>query len=150
MTGGSAQLPARDRDGEAPLSSPAMRAVLRLGESALVLVLIMVVGSLVLWLGVPLGWLWIASQVQAATGSLGVALTVALVGVVLSIAVLVALLTWLSNRHRSLRVARGRDDTGHLMLEVVMVVSAGVVLTAFAVWFLLFSGSSPIPLDLSY
>lgn len=127
-----------------------MGRVLRLGESALVLVLIMVLGSLVLWVGVPVGWLWVASQVQAATGSLGTALAIALVGVVLSIAMVVVLLTWLSNRHRSLRIARGHDDTGHLMLEVVMVVSAGLVLTVFAVWFLLFAGSSPIPLNLSY
>ena len=107
-------------------------------------------GSLVLWVGVPLGWLWVASQVQGSSGSLGVALVVALVGVVVSIAVVVWVLTWLSNRHRALRVARGRDDTGHLALEVVLVTSAGVVLAVFAVWFLLFAGSSPIPLNLSY
>jgi hypothetical protein len=127
-----------------------MRSVLRVGESAIVLVLIMAFGSLVMWVGVPLGWLWIASQIQGATNSVGVALAAALVGVVLSIGLVIALLTRLSNLHRSLRIARGHDDTGHLVLEVVIVTSAGITLVSFAVWFLLFAGSSPIPLNLSY
>ena len=33
----------------------------------------MVVTSGVLWVGVPFGWLWVGSQVQAETDSLGVA-----------------------------------------------------------------------------
>ena len=123
---------------------------MRLGESALVLVLIMVLGSLVLWVGVPLGWLWVASQIEASTGSLGAALLAALMGVVVSIAVVVIVLTWLSNKHRELRIARGHEDSGHLVLEVVMVTSAGVTLVGFGAWFLLFAGSSPIPVNLSY
>jgi hypothetical protein len=56
------------------------------------------------------------------------------------------LLTWLSNVHRSLRMARGLDDMGHVLLEGVMVVSAAVATTAFAIWFFFFSGASPLPL----
>jgi hypothetical protein len=127
-----------------------MRRALRLGESAVLLVLIMVLGSLVLWIAVPFAWLWVASQVQATTGSLGAGLGAALLGVVVSIALVISLLTWLSNRHRQVRVARGHDDTGHLVLEVVMVTSAGIVLVGFATWFFLFAGTSPIPLNVSY
>lgn len=127
-----------------------MRRALRLGESAILLVLIMVLGSLVLWIVVPVAWLWVASQVQSATGSLGAGLGAALIGVVVSIALVVSLLTWLSNRHRQVRVARGHEDTGHLVLEVVMVTSAGIVLVGFATWFFLFAGTSPIPLNVSY
>lgn len=127
---------------------PEARDVLRAGESAALLLAIMVGGSLVLWIGVPLGWLWIASQVQPATGSLGLALTVALVGVLASIAGVVWVLSWLSERHRELRIARGEDDLGHFPLEVVMVCSAVATIVLFAVWFFLLSGASPVPLQL--
>ena len=35
-------------------------------ESAALLVVIMFMGSLVLWVGVPVGWLWVGSQLQTA------------------------------------------------------------------------------------
>lgn len=127
-----------------------MRDLLRLGWSAVLLVLIMCAGSLVLWIGIPLAWLWIGSQVQARTDSLGAAVGAMMLGVVLSVALMVPVLSWLSERHRRLRVARGHPDTGHVVLEMVMVTSAGVAVVIFAAWFFLLSGSSPIPLNLSY
>jgi hypothetical protein len=134
----------------AALSSPDMRSLLRRGESALLLVAIMFGGSLLLWVGVPLAWLWIASKVQAATDSLSAGIASALFGVPISIALAVPMLTWLSAKHRELRVARGGDDLGDFVLEVVMVISAGIALVGFSIWFFLFSGSSPIPLNLGY
>jgi hypothetical protein len=127
-----------------------IRRILRLGSSALLLVLIMIAGSLVLWVGIPLGWLWIASQIESATDSLGTAIAAAMVGVIASIGLMIPVLTWLSDKHRQVQVSRGHDDTGHLVLEIVMVTSAGVAVILFAGWFFLFSGSSPIPLNLSY
>jgi len=127
-----------------------MRDLLKLGESAVLLVTIMLTGSLLLWVGVPLLWLWVASRVQGATGSLGAALAVAIFGVLVSIALVVTMLTWLSDKHRALRVARGQEDLGHFVLEVVLVASAGLAIVGFSAWFFLFSGSSPIPLNLSY
>jgi hypothetical protein len=124
--------------------------LVRFGSSALLLVLIMFVGSLVLWIGIPLGWLWIASQVQSATDSLGAALGAALFGVVVSIALMIPVLNWLSNKHREVQIARGHQDTGHLVLEMVMVTSAGLAIVLFGAWFFLLSGSSPIPVDLHY
>jgi hypothetical protein len=125
-----------------------MRDWLRLVQSALLLVAIMFLGSLALWIGVPLGWLWIASQVQGATGSLGAALGVAAFGTVVSVALCVVVLGWLSAKHRELRAHRGQEDLGQLPLEVVMVCSAGLALAGFVTWFLLFAGASPIPLNL--
>lgn len=127
-----------------------MGRLVRFGSSALLLVLIMFVGSLVLWIGIPLGWLWIASQVQSATDSLGAALGAALFGVVVSIALMIPVLNWLSNKHREVQIARGHQDTGHLVLEMVMVTSAGLAIVLFGAWFFLLSGSSPIPVDLHY
>jgi heme/copper-type cytochrome/quinol oxidase subunit 2 len=114
------------------------------------LVLIMLGGGIVLWVGVPLGWLWVGSQVQAETQSLGAALAVMMVGVVLSIAVIVPVLGWLNHKHSELRVARGLDDHGQTALEAVMTVSAGIAIVGFAAWFLLFSGASPLPTGLGF
>jgi hypothetical protein len=125
-----------------------MRQVLRTGMGAALVVLIMFIGSLVLWVGTPLLWLWVGSQIQGATDSLGAALGSMFIGVVVTIAGVAALLAKLSNTYRSNRQARGLDDPGHLVLEGVLVVSAGVTGTAFVVWFLFFAGASPIPLGI--
>jgi hypothetical protein len=125
-----------------------MRELLRAGSSAILIVLIMFIGSLVLWIGTPLLWLWVGSQIQGATASLGTALGAMMVGVVVTIAGLAALLSKLSNVYRSSCVSRGRPDPGHFVLEGVLVVSAGITLAAFAIWFLLFAGASPVPIGI--
>jgi hypothetical protein len=123
-----------------------MRGLLRTGTSAALVVLIMFVGSLVLWVGTPLLWLWIGSQIQAES-SVGAALGVMAIGVVVTIVAIVSILVWLSNIYRSLCRARGLDDPGHFVLEGVLVVSAGVAITGFAIWFFFFAGTSPIPIQ---
>jgi hypothetical protein len=128
----------------------ALRRLLLLSSSGLLLLVIMFVGSLVLWVGVPVAWLWIGSQVEGATQSLGAALGVAILGVAVSIVLIVPALGWLNRLHEELRVARGFESHGQTALEAVLVVSAAVALTAFVVWFFVFSGSSPVPLNLSY
>jgi hypothetical protein len=127
-----------------------VRRLLLLSSSGLVLLVMMFVGSLVLWLGVPVAWLWIGSQVEGATRSLGAALAVAILGVTASIVVILPALGWLNSVHEELRVARGFESHGQTALEAVLVVSAAVALVAFGVWFFVFSGSSPVPLNLSY
>ena len=127
-----------------------MRGLLRAGESGVLLVAIMVGGGLVLWVGVPLGWLYVGSLVQGSTHSLGTALLVMMVGVVVSIAVLVPVLGWLNRKHSELRVARGLDDHGQTALEGVMTVSAMIAIVGFGAWFFLFSGSSPLPTGLGF
>jgi hypothetical protein len=119
---------------------------MRLGSSALVLLAIMFIGSLGLWVGVPLAWLWIGSQVQAATDSLLAALGTAFGGVVLTVIAAIPVLSALSNRYRRRRLDRGLDDTGHLALEGVLVLSAGLALVAFSTWFFLLSGTAPLGL----
>ena len=125
-----------------------MRDRLRTGTGAAVVVLIMFIGSLVLWVGTPLLWLWIGSQIQGATASLGAALGAMLVGVVATIAAVSVLLVWLSNVYRANRQARGLEDPGHFVLEGVLVVSAGVALAGFAIWFFFFAGASPVPIGI--
>jgi hypothetical protein len=125
-----------------------MREQLRTGTGALLVVLIMFIGSLGLWVGTPLLWLWVGSQIQGATASLGTALGVMFVGVVVSIALVALLLAKLSDVYRANCLARGLDDPGHFVLEGVLVVSAGVTLAGFVIWFFFFAGSSPVPIGI--
>jgi len=110
----------------------------------------MVIGSAVLWVGVPFGWLWIGSQVQAGTDSFGLALLAMAVGVAVSIAALLRVLGWLNLQYAHARERRGLDSYGNVALEGVMAISAGLALVSFCIWFFLFSGSSPVPLNIGY
>jgi heme/copper-type cytochrome/quinol oxidase subunit 2 len=127
-----------------------VKRILRTGLSGILLILMMLVGGIVLWIGVPVAWLYLGSQVQGSTDSLGTALLVMMVGVVASIAAIVPLLGWLSRKHAEQREARGLDDHGATALEGVMTVSAGIALVAFSAWFFLFSGASPLPTGLGF
>lgn len=122
-----------------------MRELLRTGAGALLVLLIMFMGSLVLWIGAPLLWLWVGSQIQGATASIGAALGATFLGAVATIVLVAAVLAKLSNVYRSNRMARGLDDPGHFILEVVLVISASIALTAFVIWFLFFAGAEPLP-----
>jgi hypothetical protein len=125
-----------------------VRDLLRTGVGATLVLMIMIIGSLVLWIGTPLLWLWVGSQVQGATSSLGTALGVSFIGVIATIALLAALLAKLSDVYQANRRSRGLADTGQYVLEAVLVVSAGLTLAAFVIWFLFFAGASPVPVGI--
>jgi len=116
--------------------------------AAAVVVAIMFLGSLGLWVGTPLAWLWIGGRVQGATGSIGAALAVAFLGVVGTAVVLAWVLARLSERHRAACLARGLDDPGNAVLERVLVVSAALTILAFVIWFFLLAGTSPLPIGI--
>jgi hypothetical protein len=126
-----------------------MRELLRIGAGAVLALTIMFVGSLVLWLGTPLLWLWVGSQVQGGTSSLSLALLVMAVGVLVTIWLLAFLLSKLSEVYRALALARGQEDPGHRVLESVLIATAGVAIVVFGAWFLLFAGASPVPLGMN-
>jgi hypothetical protein len=126
-----------------------MREVLRTGAGAVLVLLIMIVGSFGLWLGTPLAWLWIGSQIQGSTDSVGAALGATFPGAVLTIVALALVLAKLSDVYRANRRARGLEDPGHLVLEGVLVISAGITLAAFVVWFLFFAGANPAPVGIN-
>ena len=126
-----------------------MRELFRIGADALLTVAIMFIGSLVMWLGTPLLWLWVGSQIQGSTSSLSLALLAMGAGALATVLVLAWLLSRLSQLHRGIVIARGQDDPGHRMLESVMIAAAGIAMVAFGVWFLLFAGASPMPMGMS-
>ena len=85
---------------------------MRAGASRALLVLMMLGAGLVLWIGVPVLWLYIGSQIQGSTGSIGTALRVMMVGVVVSILLIVPLLGWLNRKHLELRRRAASTHTG--------------------------------------
>jgi uncharacterized membrane protein YbhN (UPF0104 family) len=118
------------------------------GPASAALVLLMLAGCLLLWVGVPLGWLWIGSQVQG-SASLGTALIVTMLGILVSIIVLVSGLSWLNRRHAELLEQRDKV-TSSTALEVILVSSAGIAIVGFGIWFFGFAGASPLPLNIGF
>jgi heme/copper-type cytochrome/quinol oxidase subunit 2 len=120
------------------------------GPARVALVLVMLVGCLFLWIGVPLGWLWIGSQLEA-SASLGTSLMVTMVGIVFSIFVVVAMLGWVNRQHARLQIARrGDEELPPNALELIMVTSAGLAVVIFGIWFLAFAGTAPVPLNIGF
>jgi hypothetical protein len=135
----------------------ALRAILT-KPVALALIVLMALGSVFLWIVVPVGWLWIASHAtETSAPTLGPYLLV-----IFAIPVtmfLVGKLLFRTNRlyervtgrdaevrvqlpwHKSMRDSStsGRRTT---VLDVVMIGSVAIALTAFGIWFFLFAGSS--------
>ena len=136
----------KDRDTTREAQNDSLGAgarALNYGASAVLTGVIMVGASLFLWIGVPAGWLWIGSQIQGSTGSLGAAIGVMLIGVIVSIIAIAWVLGRLNRVHEHLRQARGVDTNSPPLLEVVLVVTAAVALIAFAIWFFVLAGPGP-------
>jgi hypothetical protein len=125
---------------------------------AILLILMMAVGSVFLWIGIPVGWVWIASRtVKTSQPSFGPYLLV-LIATPLTMWLWARLLFRLNDLysrvtgqtyevrtqlpwHRSMRGDRvsNRQTT---VLDWVMILSVLVALTAFGIWFFFFAGSS--------
>jgi hypothetical protein len=113
------------------------------------MVIVMLAGCLFLWIGVPVGWLWIGSQIEG-SASLGTAMLVAMIGIVVTIIAVVFALAWLNRQHASLQARRNRPAARSSALEVMLVSSAGIAVILFGIWFFGFAGASPVPLNLGF
>jgi hypothetical protein len=119
---------------------------------------LMAVGSVVLWIGVPLGWLYVASQLTESSQPTMGPYVLVLVGIpatMFAVGKGLAALDRTYGRvtgagdgpraqapwHRSLRGDR-RPARAHSVLDVVMVCSVGLAVLSLGVWFFLFAGSS--------
>jgi hypothetical protein len=120
-----------------------MQRALNRGATALLTVVIMVGASLLLWVGVPVGWLWIGSQIQGSTGNVGTAIVTMLTGATASIVGLAWFLGRLNRLHEHLLEARGVERDGPPLLEVVLVLTAAVAVVAFMFWFFVLAGPGP-------
>ena len=125
------------------------------GAGSAVLVLLMAVGSVAMWIGVPVLWLWLASEIhKSSQPSFGIYLLV-LVGIVVTMAALGKVLGVVNRWHMMLtgRMPRRREQTvwlksmrgerdkrrEHGILATVMAVSVGVAMALAGVWFLFFA-----------
>jgi hypothetical protein len=125
------------------------------------LVCLMLVGAFSLWTVVPLGWLWIGSQIVGTQEPRLWAYFVVLVGIVLSVIVIATVLSALNRRVIAVRGGEGfrptkiplpwlesmRDERHHQsagVLDSVLVASAVLAAIAMLIWFLGFAGS-PVP-----
>ena len=144
---------------EAP--EPEGRSILRTVLSkpaALLLILLMAVGSVFLWLVVPVGWLWIASHsTETSAPTLGPYLLV-IFAIPITMYVVGKLLFKTNNLYERVtgqdshvrvqmpwhRSMRDTPDSGRptTVLDVVMISSVAIALIAFGIWFFFFAGSS--------
>jgi hypothetical protein len=125
--------------------------------AAIMLVALMALGSVVMWIGVPLGLIYLASRLaDTPNPSMGPYLLV-LIGLPVGMAVIGKGLGALNRAHirvtgaevdayrpgwtRSMRAERKTDRRGGV-LDRVMVISVALAGVAFAVWFFGFAGSS--------
>ncbi len=123
------------------------------------LIALMAFFSVALWLGIPIGWLWIGSQVQSNTQSTGFGpYFLVLAGIGVSVFVVTKLLAGLNRTYARVsghddivrvrapwhRSMRGDEDSRppRSVLDVVMVISVSVAVTAMGIWFFFFAGSS--------
>src|SRR5215210_1391376 len=123
---------------------------------AILLVLLMGIGSIIMWLGVPLAIFYAASRLaDTSAPTLGPYLLV-FIGLPIGMAIVAKILGWLDRVHqaytrtgddrpvqapwmRSMRGERG-STRKRGVLDTVMIVSVG--LAGFALWFFGFAGSS--------
>jgi hypothetical protein len=125
------------------------------GAGSALLVLLMAAGSIVMWIGVPVFWLWLASQIaESSEPSMGLYLLV-LVGIGVTMAGVGKLLAALNRVHMRMtgNLPRRREQTvwlksmrgdaaarrQHGILATVMAISVSIALVVFGIWFLLFA-----------
>ena len=130
--------------------------------SALLLILIMAVGSVFLWIGIPVIWIWGISQtVDTTQPQIGPYLAI-IVGVPATMFVFGRFLYRMNQAYERVtgqtsdvrvqlpwhRSMRGERDSGRrtTVLEFVMICSVGLCMVVFVIWFLFFAGSS-LPLS---
>ena len=90
----------------------------------------------------PLGWLWVGSQVDYATDSVFLGITVAFFGLVGSVIVTLVVATRLDHVWRLLRRAAGHDQRDGALGRIFMA-AAIVAAVGFTVWLVLIQGPAP-------
>jgi hypothetical protein len=143
----------------APAQRPrSLARTIAAAPAALFLILLMALGSVVLWIGIPVGWLFLASRlVDSSQPTLG-PYVLLIFGIPITMFLFGKLLFTLDRvfervtgrtsetdfRPPWLKSMRGERATKRKLtvLEGVMIISVGVACLASAVWFFLFAGSS--------
>lgn len=149
----NAPTPLDERDAAAPApTTPGGRA------AGTALVLAMAAGSILMWIGAPLGWLWVGSRMTTSTQAQLGPYVLVLAGTVVTMFAFGKGLGAVNRLHLRvtgrlddrperatwLRSMRGERQVVHDrgVLDRVMLVSVSLALVLFLVWFFAFAGSS--------
>lgn len=125
---------------------------------ALALIVMMAVGSVFLWIGIPIGWIYAVSHmVDSSQPSLG-PYVLLIFGIPITMALFGKLLFGLDHAYARvtgqesevqfrppwLKSMRGERTTARRLtvLEMTMIISVSIALVGFAIWFFGFAGSS--------
>ena len=95
-----------------------------------------------LWGPQPIGWMWVGSQIDYATGSLFLGIVSAFVGMVATLFITVALARRVDHAWMLVRRAAGFEQKNGA-LERIFIVTAGIAVVGFAFWFLIIAGPGP-------
>jgi hypothetical protein len=125
---------------------------------ALLLILLMAVGSISLWLVIPVAWIYAASHIVKTTQPTLGPYVMIILGVPISMFIVGKLLYRLNGVYERLtgqdaevrvqmpwhRSMRGEREVRRrtTVLELVMIISVSLALLAFGIWFFFFAGSS--------
>jgi hypothetical protein len=127
---------------------------------ALILVVLMIVAALSMWTVIPLGWVWVGSQISSGQAPAGGPYMVVLVGIVVSI----LLISWLLGRLNRIYMHLTGSNTvepirpawlkslrdseaprgNPTVLETVIVASVVLAIVSMTAWFFIAAGS-PLP-----
>ena len=126
--------------------------------AALILILLMIVGSLVLWIGIPVGWIVLASHLTDTSAPTLGPYVLVIFGIPVSMFLFGRFLYRLNALYgdvtgntphvqvrsawlKSMRAER-ENTRPRTVLDVVMIASVSVAVLAFLIWFFFFAGSS--------
>ena len=114
--------------------------------------ILMAIGSVAMWVGVPAGWLWVAGQI---TSDQAQHITLSVIGVPLAIVLWAQGLFWLNRLHmrvtmprlvREMAEAEEEGDEPRVIrgpLEPLLVGSLAFAIIAMFVWFFFFAERPP-------
>ena len=129
--------------------------------AAVVLIALMAFAAMMLWVGIPLAWLWIGSMVvDSSQPSMGPYMLV-VVGIIASVIVDALLISRLNRQYervtgskghvrvqlpwmKSMRGERDLHPREYTVLDTIMVATVALAALAMGVWFFFFAGS-PLP-----
>jgi hypothetical protein len=136
------------RPGTAPLryrGTPVQAGHARRGVDWLLSALLLGIQGILclsLWGPQPIGWMWVGSQIDYATGSLFLGIVSAFVGMVATLFITVALARRVDHAWKLVRRAAGFEQKNGA-LERIFVITAGIAVVGFAFWFLIIAGPGP-------
>ncbi len=136
------------RPGTAPLryrGTPAQGGVARRGVDKLLSALLLCLEGVLclsLWGPQPIGWMWVGSQVNYASGSVFLGIITAFFGMICTLFVTVALARRVDHAWKLVRRAAGYEQKRGA-LERIFIITAGIAVVGFTFWFLIIAGPGP-------